>query len=166
MAKAEVVEEVTHEEAVAEDAKTSTKADIIRGRMPEVLVHHIRFGVEGKASELAKVYHTTPGKIADIQKVAGFKYILEDFKPSADMVAKGMAWADSMHERGDETGAEDLRTVLGAMEIGTEAELAAQDAARIGTRKPRGKKEGAVAEVEPAEAVDTSADDGLDGLVD
>lgn len=156
-------EEVSHEEAMAEDAKGSNKADIINGRMPEVLVHHIRFNCEGKASELAKVYHTTPGKISDIQKCAGFKYITEDFKPTQDQVDKGLEWADKMEARGDDVGAEDLRTVLNGTELASEADVEAYEAAKASTRKPRGKS-AKEAEAVTEDAVDVDDDDGLGDL--
>lgn len=167
MAKKDDSVEVSHDELLATDTAEKNLADIIRGRMPAALVHHIRFTCEGKASELAKVYHTTPGKVADVLKSSNFKYITEDYVPTADDIAKSLVWADSMAERGDDTGAEDLRNVLNGLTAASDEVCAAQDAARIATRKPRGKKSEEVMETdEVAEAVDTSSDDGLDNLLD
>lgn len=69
------------------DKKPKTpKVDILRGRMPLVLVYGIKFLETGSTSELAAKYRTTAGKIDDIKKGANFGYITDKFIPTMDMV--------------------------------------------------------------------------------
>lgn len=67
-------------------APKAPKIDIIRGRMPLVLVYSIKFLEDGTIGEIASKYRTTVGKVDDIKKEANFGYIKETFKPTTDMV--------------------------------------------------------------------------------
>ena len=68
--------------------------DIIRGRMPILVVHMVRFGDQknGETKDLAPMFGTTVGKIADIKKKSTFAYLPEKFKPTAEQKADAIAW--------------------------------------------------------------------------
>ena len=68
--------------------------DIIRGRMPIVIVFMIRYGdqKEGATKALATLFGTTVGKITDIKKGSTFKYLTDAFKPTATQKADGIEY--------------------------------------------------------------------------
>jgi hypothetical protein len=133
--------EVSYEEAVAESG--TVKADIINGRMPLAVVYRIRFDEDGdaKPAELAKKYHTTPGKISDIKRGSNFAYVNEEYVPSAADIEAAKGWAAKMEERGDDVGAEDLVEYLDGLEIATPEQEAALAEARKSSRKTTAKEE-------------------------
>ena len=67
---------------------------IIRGRMPIAVVYAIKFGINKDLpiSELAAMYGTTSGKIADIKKNYNFQYLTEDFKPSLEQKVEAIEY--------------------------------------------------------------------------
>jgi len=68
--------------------------DIIRGRMPILVVHMVRFGDQkgGETKALATMFGTTVGKITDIKKKATFAYLPENFKPTQVQKDDAIAW--------------------------------------------------------------------------
>lgn len=68
--------------------------DIIRGRMPILVVHMVRFGDQkgGETKALATMFGTTVGKITDIKKKSTFGYLPEKFKPTQAQKDDAVAW--------------------------------------------------------------------------
>ncbi len=146
------------------------KQDIIRGRMPLIIVSLIKFADAGMTDgALATKFRTTNGKVSDIRKSRNFGYIDENFKPNADMKAKAAEFAAQL----------DDKTVLEAVEatpIGTDEELAAFEATRKASRPGRKAApvvpaaegaEGAVAEEPAGEVAGGDVTDGdLAGLTE
>jgi hypothetical protein len=62
------------------------KIDILRGRMPLVMVFSIKFLEDGSSSEIAAKYRTTMGKVDDIKKESNFGYVKDTFKPTEEMI--------------------------------------------------------------------------------
>lgn len=163
-------------EAQAAENATKNLAQIIRGRMPVALVFVIRFADHGedvKDAALAKMYGTTPGKISDIKKCQNFKYVDEAWKPSADDIEAGKAWAAQMREAewADEHTkefAEAIDEKLDALELASEEELAKQEESRKGSRKPRNSTKADAGETKESatEGNDESGDDAGDVDVD
>jgi hypothetical protein len=78
-----------------EKAKVSHKRDdIIRGRMPIVVVYAVKHGDQRNetTAALAKLFGTTTGKIDDIKKERGFKYVKDNFAPTALQKADGIEY--------------------------------------------------------------------------
>ena len=66
--------------------------NIIRGRIPAVLVYAMRFG-DNKGlpvKDLAEIFGTTVGKVTDIIKNDEFKYITSEFAPTQVQVNDGI----------------------------------------------------------------------------
>lgn len=70
---------------------------IVRGRLPLVFVHAVRFdpviGAIGNKDTATK-FATSVGKVFDIKKGRNFAYITADYKPSAEDFAAAQAWID------------------------------------------------------------------------
>lgn len=68
--------------------------DIIRGRMPILVVHMVRFGDQkgGETKALSTLFGTTVGKITDIKKKSTFAYLPEKFKPTQAQKDDAIAW--------------------------------------------------------------------------
>lgn len=86
-------------EAAAETARKRAAASnflpIVRGRLPLLFVHAVRFdpviGAMGNKDTASK-FGTSVGKIFDIKKGRNFAYITADYKPSADDLAAAENW--------------------------------------------------------------------------
>jgi hypothetical protein len=68
---------------------------IVRGRLPLIFVHAIRFDAALNAmgnKDLATKFGTSVGKIFDIKKGRNFSYIDAAYMPTADDIAAGKAW--------------------------------------------------------------------------
>lgn len=140
------------------EAPEAVKLDIIRGRMPLPLVRAIKFGhPDLNDSQVADLYRTTSGKVSDVRKNRNFAYITQETVafPSEQMDA-ATARIEAIGED-NETAAEDIRAVMAEanIHVADEAELAAFEEARQGSRKPRGKK-----------AEDDDAEPEVEGLED
>lgn len=85
--------EAAGKEAVEKKSKVLIP-DIIRGRMPILVVHMVRFGDQkgGETKALATMFGTTVGKITDIKKKSTFGYLPENFKPSQVQKDDAVAW--------------------------------------------------------------------------
>lgn len=72
---------------------------IVRGRLPLVFVHAVRFdpviGAMGNKDTASK-FATSVGKVFDIKKGRNFGYITSDYKPSAEDLAAAQAWIDQV----------------------------------------------------------------------
>jgi hypothetical protein len=77
---------------------TSSQAGV-RGRLPLLFVHAIRFDkvVGGMGTkEVASAFGTSVGKVFDIRKNRNFGYVTEAYKPTADDVAAAKAWIEQV----------------------------------------------------------------------
>lgn len=89
--------------AAAETARKRAAASnflpIVRGRLPLVFVHAVRFdpviGAMGNKDTATKLA-TSVGKVFDIKKGRNFSYITADYKPSTDDLAVAQAWIDQV----------------------------------------------------------------------
>lgn len=109
--------------------------DIIRGRMPILVVHMVRFGDQkgGETKALATMFGTTVGKIADIKKKSTFAYLPEAFKPTQIQKDDATAWLQK--HIGFKDGAVDkLINEVEAYKIATKEEEAAFEALRAENR--------------------------------
>lgn len=120
------------EEAATPEVTKPTKQEIIRGRMPLIIVGMIKFADSAITDgALATKFRTTNGKVSDIRKGRNFGYVTEEFKPNADMKAKAVEYADQL----------DDKTVLEAVNAtaeGTAEEITAFETTRKASRP--GKK--------------------------
>ncbi len=136
--ESEVTEsEVTESETTTDVKKKEPKVllNIIRGRMPLLLVHAIKFlEPELTAVQLAARYHTTAGKIADIRESKNFKYITEVFKPDVKMIEAAKERC-ALYDAGDE-----IKAVISKVPIATAQEMAEFLAYRISIRPNKMQK--------------------------
>lgn len=109
----------------------AARPEIIRGRMPVAVVALARFGSvkDLTTREAADKLGTTVGKVDDIRKNRNFAYVGEDFRPTAQQKADGVAWL-----KRHPSGAAELIAELEAVPEATEEQAAAFDAARSAAR--------------------------------
>lgn len=89
--------------AAAETARKRAAASnflpIVRGRLPLVFVHAVRFdaviGAMGN-KDIASKFATSVGKVFDIKKGRNFSYITAEYKPSAEDLSAAQAWIDQV----------------------------------------------------------------------
>lgn len=82
-------------EAARKRAAAANFLPIVRGRLPLLFVHALRFDAVLNAlstKDAATKFGTSVGKVFDIRKGRNFAYITADFKPSAEDVAQAEAW--------------------------------------------------------------------------
>lgn len=91
------------ESAAAETARKRAAAanflPIVRGRLPLVFVHAIRFDpVIGAMAnkDTATKFATSVGKVFDIKKGRNFGYVDASYKPSAEDLTAAQAWIDQV----------------------------------------------------------------------
>ena len=138
----------------AEKKVETPKADIIRGRMPLLIVWTIKFGSEGQTDgAVATKFRTTNGKVSDIRKNRNFGYIQKDFVPTADMIEGAAGYADQLDDKS-------VLKAVKATKPGTEKQIAAFEELRKASRPGRKKKE----EVPAAEG--KTSDKDLEGLTE
>jgi hypothetical protein len=80
-------------------AAASNFLAIVRGRLPLIFVHAIRFDeVVSKMGnkDAAAKFGTSVGKVFDIRKGRNFSYVDQGFKPNADDVAQAKSWAEQV----------------------------------------------------------------------
>lgn len=80
-------------------AAASNFLPIVRGRLPLVFVHAVRFDpVIGAMSnkDTASKFATSVGKVFDIKKGRNFAYVDASYKPSAEDLAAAQAWIDQI----------------------------------------------------------------------
>lgn len=105
--------------------------EIIRGRMPVAVVALVRFGSmkDQPTKATAEAFGTTVGKIDDIRKNRNFAYVTEEFVPTEQQKADGVAWLER-----HPTGAQKLIDELNALPNATEEQAAAFEATRAANR--------------------------------
>jgi hypothetical protein len=134
--------------APKEKKEPQRRLDIVRGRMPVSVVYMVKFGDNRGESTatLAKLFGTTTGKIDDIKKERGFKYVTADFAPTAQQKADGIEYLKKHpgYANGD---VDKLINELEAYEEATDDQAKAFDAARAASHgQPFRKKTGEVAD--------------------
>lgn len=138
-------------EAARKRAAPSNFLPIVRGRLPLIFVHAIRFDAVIKAmsnKDQATKFATSVGKAFDIRKGRNFGYVTEDFKPTTDDVAQAEAWikqigeanAKSLVAVGDKALLQKVLDQYKERGLATAEEAAKFSAARTSTRaaKPAG----------------------------
>lgn len=145
--------------AVAEARKRAPAANflpIVRGRLPLLFVHAIRFDKVLNAmgnKDLAAKFATSVGKVFDIKKGRNFAYVGEDFKPSAEDVSSAEAWisqvgkenAKGLATTGDTTLMQSTLDQYKAAGLATAEDAAKFAAARASTRVVTAKAVGGAA---------------------
>lgn len=169
----------TETPAAAEARKRAAASNflpIVRGRLPLIFVHAIRFDSVLNAmsnKDLATKFATSVGKVFDIKKGRNFGYVNAEFKPSAEDVAQAEAWiaqvggtnAKGLATVGDKSVMQTTLDTYKAAGLATAEEVAAFSAARTATRKPAEKKEGAAPAAGAQEAVQTATSGAADDLL-
>lgn len=127
---------------------------IVRGRLPLLFVHAVRFdavmSVMGN-KDLGTKLGTSVGKVFDIKKGRNFGYVNKDWKPSAEDIAAAKSWAEQvgaqnakgLTAQGDKKMLADLIDGYEKAGLATAEQLAAQSAAR--TKATPGANSGAEA---------------------
>ena len=129
-------------------APASNFLPIVRGRLPQIFVHAVRFdAVIAKMStkDAAAKFGTSVGKVFDIRKGRNFSYIGADWKPTGEDVGAAEAWigqvggenAKGLTAVGDTQLMQMVLDQYKARGLATAEEVAAQSAARAPARKPK-----------------------------
>lgn len=132
-------------------APASNFLNIVRGRLPILLVHAVRFDeVLGKMSnkDVAAKLGTSVGKVFDIRKGRNFAYVTKDYKPTEADVADAMKWAEQfgstnakgMTAQGDRNVIEAIVKQYKDAGLGSAEDAAKLTEARTANRKPRAPK--------------------------
>lgn len=150
-------------------AAASNFLPIVRGRLPLLFVHAIRFDPVLKVmsnKDLCTKFATSVGKVFDIKKGRNFSYVNEGFKPTDEDIKAAEAWiaqvggqnAKGLATVGDKTVMQTTLDAYKAKGLATAEEAAAFSAQRTSTRVKSDKAATAVAAVVAAgEAVQTAA---------
>lgn len=147
----------TATETAAETAKRAAASNflpIVRGRLPLVFVHALRFDKTLLAmsnKDAASKFATSVGKVFDIRKNRNFGYVGEGFKPTAEDVTAAQGWIDAVGAEnakgltaaGDKTLMQNTLDQYKAAGLATAEEAAAFSAARGATRVVGVKKDAA-----------------------
>ena len=126
-------------------APASNFLPIVRGRLPLIFVHAIRFNKVLNAmgnKDLATKFGTSVGKVFDIKKGRNFGYVTEGFKPTAEDVSAAEAHIKQIGEQnakglsaaGDKTLLQTTLDEYKGRGLATAEEAAAQSTARTATR--------------------------------
>lgn len=153
-------------------AAASNFLPIVRGRLPLVFVHAIRFDQVLNAmsnKDLAAKFATSVGKVFDIKKGRNFAYVDASYKPTQDDVAAAESWiaqvgaenAKGLNAAGDKSLMQSTLDEYKARGLASAEEAAAFSAARTATRAKSEKSEGKPAGGEAATASAGAADDLL-----
>lgn len=162
-------------------AAASNFLPIVRGRLPLLFVHAIRFDKVLNAmgnKDLASAFATSVGKVFDIKKGRNFGYVNVEFKPSAEDIAAAESWiaqigaqnAKGLSAQGNKQLLQNTLDEYKARGLASAEEVAALSAARTASRpaaKTAGAKAGASlpATGVKAEGTQTTAADSADDLL-
>jgi hypothetical protein len=139
------------EATAAKRAAASNFLPIVRGRLPLIFVHALRFDKTLLAmsnKDAASKFATSVGKVFDIRKNRNFGYVTEGFKPTAEDVTAAQGWIDAVGAEnakgltaaGDKTLMQNTLDQYKAAGLATAEEAAAFSAARGATRVVGEKK--------------------------
>ena len=132
-------------------APASNFLAIVRGRLPLLLVHAVRFHPVISAmgnKDIAAKFGTSVGKVFDIKKGRNFAYITESYKPTAEDVAASKAWgtqfgaanSKGLTAQGDKALIDQITMEYEAGGLATAEDIAKVSEARVANRKPREPK--------------------------
>lgn len=125
------------------------KVEILRGRMPVVIVAMIRnLEAETATAAIAAKYRTTVGKVDDIKKGRNFGYVDGTFKPTEAQKADAIKYIEQLDES-VVAGALEALDNMGLAEDGG----ASFEAARTAARKSKSKADKPAAEGDIVEEV-------------
>lgn len=184
-ATAETTAGAPGETAAAAEARKRAAASnflpIVRGRLPLLFVHAIRFDKVLNAmgnKDLASAFATSVGKVFDIKKGRNFGYVNAEFKPSAEDIAAAESWiaqigaqnAKGLSAQGNKQMLQNTLDEYKARGLASAEEVAALSAARTASRpaaKTAGAKAGASlpATGVKAEGTQTAAAGSADDLL-
>ena len=127
-------------------AAASNFLPIVRGRLPLIFVHAVRFDKVLNAmanKDLCTKLATSVGKVFDIKKGRNFGYVTEGYKPTAEDVSAAEAWiaqvgaqnAKGQNAQGDKSLMQKILDEYKERGLATAEEASAQSAARTVTRK-------------------------------
>jgi hypothetical protein len=128
----------------AKKAPAGPRTDIIRGRMPVIIVYMVKHGDNRNESiaAKAKLFGTTTGKIDDIVKERGFKYVTADFAPTSQQKTDGVEYLKK-HVDYDKGGVDKLLNELESYTEATEEQAKAFETVRAAAHgQPFRKKDG------------------------
>lgn len=159
---------------MADKKETSKKdekpeVDIIRGRMPVAIAAVIKHSVDSemKDAEVAAMFRTTNGKIADLRADRNFAYVDDSFKPTKEQKQQALDYAAQCDDEAK------IVKMIKALGVATAEEAEAAEEARKAARKSPGKpkpesksKKGKKKEPEPEDDDEELEEDDLDGLLD
>lgn len=139
-------------EAKAKRAAASNFLPIVRGRLPLIFVHALRFDkvlLAMSNKDAASKFATSVGKVFDIRKGRNFGYVDAGFKPSAEDVTAAQNWVDAVGAEnakglsavGDKTLMQNTLDTYKSAGLATAEETAAFSAARGATRTVGVKKD-------------------------
>lgn len=163
-------------EAARKRAPASNFLPIVRGRIPLIFVHAVRFDKVLNAmgnKDLATKFATSVGKIFDIKKGRNFAYVTEGFKPTAEDLAAAEGWIKQVGEKnskdlaaaGDKSLMQKTLDAYKERGLATAEEAAAFSASRTVVRKPAENK-GAAAPAAAAGAASEGAQAAASGKAD
>jgi hypothetical protein len=124
------------EPVAVKEKKVSVPVEIVRGRMPVVVVYDLRFNpknVDLSVGQLAVKYGTTVGKVVDVQKSYNFAYVLKEFAPTKAQKEEGITWLQRHPKFAEGVVAElmdDINEYVEATQAQADAFLLARVAAR------------------------------------
>lgn len=153
MSETQTNEASTAGETEKKRAAASNFLPIVRGRLPLLFVHAVRFDKVLSAmgnKDLAAKLATSVGKVFDIKKGRNFAYVGEDFKPTAEDVTAAEGWiaavgaenAKGLSASGDKAFMQGILDQYKARGLASAEEAAKFSAARGATRKVGEKAEG------------------------
>ena len=142
---------------------------IVRGRLPLLFVHAIRFDETLKdmsVKDVATKFATSVGKVFDIRKNRNFAYIGADYKPTAEDVATARGWigavgaenAKGKTAQGDTALMSRVVSEYEARGLGTADDAAKVSEARAANRQPAERKPKASAGEGATAGASTGAD--------
>lgn len=157
-------------------APASNFLPIVRGRLPLLFVHAIRFDPVLNAmgnKDLATKFATSVGKVFDIKKGRNFTYVKADFVPSAEDVTASEGWiaqvgkenAKGLATSGDTALMQKTLDDYKAKGLATPEQVAALSANRAASRPPKAPAANGVAAGAAAAAVGTSTAGQADDLL-
>lgn len=146
-------ENQTADTAGRKRAEAANFLPIVRGRLPLLFVHAVRFDETLAAmstKDVAAKFATSVGKVFDIRKNRNFGYVDANWKPTAEDIAAANGWieqiggtnAKGLQTQGDRTLMERIVDQYQMRGLASSDEAAAFVAARAATRtrKPAGEK--------------------------
>lgn len=145
------------------------EVDIIRGRMPVAIAAVIKHQVDAemKDAEVAAMFRTTNGKIADLRADRNFAYVDDAFKPTKEQKQQALDYAAQCDDEAK------IVKMIKALGVATAEEAEAAEEARKAARKSPGKpkaeskaKGKKAKKEEPEEEDEELEEDDLEGLLD